>query len=78
MDHPGLMRRLQRLGDLLRNRERLIHRDRPLRDPVGEGRPLDQLQDERPRPLGFLDAVDGSDVGMVEAGENLRLPGKTW
>ena len=35
---------------------------------------FDQFQDERPRPLGFLDAVDGGDVGVVEAGEDLRLP----
>ncbi len=26
------------------------------------------------RALGFLDAVDGGDVGVVEAGEDLRLP----
>ena len=72
MDHPRLVRRLQCLGDLLRNGERLIERDRPLSDPVSQSRPLDQLQDERPRPLGFLDAVDGGDVGVVEAGEDLR------
>ena len=71
---PRLVCRLQRLGDLLRNRQRLIQRDRSLRDPVGEGRPFDQLQHQRPRPLGFLDAVDLGDVGVVEAGEDLRLP----
>ncbi len=67
------MRRLQRLGDLFRNRQRLIQRDRPLGDPVREGRAFDQLQDQRPRPLGLLDAVDGGDVGVVEADEDLRL-----
>ena len=35
MDHPGLMRGLQRLGDLLGDRQRLIQGDRPLREPVG-------------------------------------------
>ena len=74
MDYPRFVRSLQRFGDLLRNRERLIQRDCPLRDPVSESRSLDQLQHERPRPLGFLDAVDGGDVGVVEAGEDLRLP----
>ena len=74
MDDSSLMRRLQCLGDLLRNRERLIDGDRPLRDPVCQRRPFDQLQDERPRPLGLLDAVDGGDVRVVEAGEDLRLP----
>ena len=33
MEDPGLMYRLQRLGDLLHNRERLIQRDWPLRNP---------------------------------------------
>ena len=74
MDHPRLVRRFQRLRNLLRNRQRLIQRDRPLRDPVSEGRALDQLQHQRPRPLGLLDAVDGGDVRVVEAGEDLRLP----
>ena len=74
MDDPRLVGRLQRLGDLLRNRQRLVRWDRPLRDPVGERRPLHQLQHQRPRPLGLLDTVDGGDVGMVEAGEDPRLP----
>ena len=74
MNHPRLVRGLQRLGDLLGNRQRLIQWDRPLRDPIGQGRAFHQLQHERPRPLGFLDAVDGGDVGVVEAGEDLRLP----
>ncbi len=57
-----------------RTRQRLIQRDRTLRDPVGQRWPFNQLQHQRPRPLGFLDAVDGGDVGVVEAGEDLRLP----
>ena len=44
------------------------------RDPVSQGRSFDQLQHERPRSLGFIDAVDGGDVRLVEAGEDLRLP----
>ena len=74
VDDATLMGRFEGFGDLLGNRQRLIQRDRPLRDPLGEGRPLDQLQHERPRALGFLDAVDGGDVRVVEAGEDLRLP----
>ena len=74
MNDPSLMRRLQRLGDLLRNRQRLIQRDRPLRDAVSQGRTFNQLQHQRPLPLGFLDAENGGDVGVVEAGEDLRLP----
>ena len=62
VDDALLMRRFQRLGDLLRNRQRLIQRYRPLRDPVSERRAFNQLQHQRPRPLGLLDAVDGGDV----------------
>ena len=43
MDHPCLVRGLQRLGNLLRNRQRLIQRDRPLRNAVRERRPFHQL-----------------------------------
>jgi hypothetical protein len=46
----------------------------PLRDPDRQGRSLDQLQHQRPRAVGFLDAVDGGDVRVVEAGEDLRFP----
>ena len=36
--------------------------------------PDSSLQDERPRAVGFLDAVDGGDVRVVQAGQDLRLP----
>ena len=72
-DDTLLMRRLEGFSDLLGNRQRLVYGNRPLRDPIRQRRPLNQLQDERPRPLGFLDAVDLRDVGMVETGQYLRL-----
>ena len=74
MDHPGFVRGLQRLGDLFRNRQRLVDGDRTLRDPVSKGRSFDQLQDERLGVVGLLNAVDGGDTRGVEAGEHLRLP----
>ncbi len=74
MDHSSFMRGLQCLSNLFGNRQRLVERDRPLGDPVSEGRPLDQLQHQRPRALGLLDAVDGGAVRVVEAGEDLGLP----
>ena len=42
MDDALLVRRLERFGDLPRDRQCLIDRNRALRDPVGERRPLDQ------------------------------------
>ena len=74
MDHTRFVRRLQRLRDLLGNRQRLIQRDRPLGDPVGEGRAFNELQDQRLRVVGFLDAVDGRDPRVVEARQHLRFP----
>ena len=37
MDDALLMRRFQGFGDLLRNRQGLVDRNRTLRDAVGEG-----------------------------------------
>ena len=74
MDHTGFMRGFQSLGDLLCNRQRLIHRDRPLGDPVSQGRPFHQLQDEGSGLVALLDAVDLRDVRMVEGRQDLRFP----
>ena len=43
VDDPLLVRRFERLGDLLRDRQRLVERDRPARDPLRRG--------PRPRPV---------------------------
>ena len=43
MDDPLLVRRFERLGDLLRDRQRLVERDRAARDPL--------RRDRRPRPV---------------------------
>ena len=57
------------------SRSAALHRqESALRDPVSQGRSLHQFQHQRPRPLGFLDAVYLGDVRVVQAGEDLRLP----
>ena len=38
----------------------------PLRDPIGERRPFDQLHDQRVQAAGILEAVDRGDVRMIE------------
>ena len=48
-------------------------RQRPARQAIGEGRSLDQLERQRRHAIGFLQAVDGADVRMVERGEQSRL-----
>ena len=52
----------------------LVQRDRPLLEAIGQGRPVDQLQDQRARAAGFLQAVDLSDVRVVQRGEDAGLP----
>ena len=49
VDDALLVRGFERLGNLLRNRQRFIDGNRPLRDAVRERRPLDQLHHERTR-----------------------------
>jgi len=41
------MRRRERLGNLSRDRQRLVNWNRPLRDTVGECGPLDELEHQR-------------------------------
>ena len=43
VDDAVLVRRFERLGDLPRDREGLVHRQSPAGDSLGEGRPLDEL-----------------------------------
>ena len=74
MDDSLLMGRFEGFGDLLGNRQCLVERDRPLRDAVRQGWPLDQLQDQRPDAIRLLQAVDGADVRMVQRGQHLGFP----
>ena len=74
MDDAVLVRGFERLGDLARDRQRLVERERRLRDAIGERR--------RPRrapsrahwlPSALFEAVDLGDVRVVQRGEQLRL-----
>jgi hypothetical protein len=40
MDDPLFMRRFERLGNLPRDRQHLVERDRSLRDPIGQRGPF--------------------------------------
>ena len=58
MDDALLVRRFERVGDLPRDRQRFVERNRALRDAIGERRPFDQLEDERVRRATVFEAVD--------------------
>ena len=70
-----LMCRFEGFGDLFRDGQGLIDRDRPLGDAIRQGRPLNQLKDERKAAFDsvFFDSVDGRDIRVVETGQHLRF-----
>ena len=72
-----VVRRLERLRDLSRDRQRFVDRNRPLGDAVGERRSLDELHHESRRAFTLLETVNLCDVRMVEPGEHFRLALKT-
>jgi hypothetical protein len=49
MDDPSLMCGFQRLGDLLRDRQRLVQRDWRARNPLAEVLAFDQFHHQRAR-----------------------------
>ena len=68
-----LVRRLQRLRDLARDRERLVQRHRPARDPLRQRLALDELEHQRTDAARLLDAVDVRDAVVVERCQDLGL-----
>ena len=62
------------LGDLLRDGERLVDRNRSLFDALRQRRPFDQFQDQRPHALGLFQPVDAPDVRVVQRGQDLGFP----
>ena len=59
MDDALLVRGFERVGDLLRDRQRFVERDRAARDPLRQILALDQFHHERAcTPADFFEAVD--------------------
>ncbi len=73
VDDPLLVRGLERLGDLPRDGEGLVERERAALQPFGEVFALDELHDEGADAARLLEAVDRGDVGVLQLGEDLRL-----
>ncbi len=73
MDDPDLVRRFDRLGDLLRDGQHVLEWNRPTRDPVRQRRPLDQLHHQRGLTVSAFEAVNPGDVGMVQRSEDFRF-----
>ncbi len=76
MDDPLLVRRFECLGNLLRNRQRFVDRDRAFRDPLREVVTLDQFHHQRGDATAFFEAVDVGDVRVIQRGERFGFAGE--
>jgi hypothetical protein len=83
MDDTLLVRRFERLGDLFRNGQRFFDRQpfcpQPFAlcslpfDPFRQCRPFDELEHEGVLLAAVFEAVDRSDIRVIEGGEHLRF-----
>ena len=71
MDDPLLVRGFERLGDLLRDGQCFVDRDRASRDALREILALDEFHHERRDAAALFEPVDAGDVRMVQRGEGL-------
>ena len=67
------MGRLQRLGNLLGDRQRLIDRNRSLGNAIRQRRTFDELEDERFDAVRLLQPMNPADMWMVQRGKHLRF-----
>ena len=73
MDDALLMRRLERVGDLARDRERLLNGSGARRQTLGQRRAFHELEHEAAHAVGLFQSVDRADVRMIERREHARL-----
>jgi hypothetical protein len=71
MDDPQGVSDLESLGNLAGGLKSIIHRERSLLDPHGQGLAFGQLHDEEALPFVFFETVEGGDILVAERGEQL-------
>ena len=79
MDDAEFVRGVERVGDLLRDRQGFVQRQAigAGRQAMGRGDPsrqvvaLDQLHHEGGDALALFESIDGGDIGMVQRGKGL-------
>jgi len=64
--NPFLVRRLEGIGNLPRDPNCVVKRQRALFEPLGERRAFDELEHEKARALLLLESMDLRDVRMIE------------
>jgi hypothetical protein len=77
MDDATLVRRIERVRDLRRDRQCFIDRNRTARQPLCEILAVDKFQDQSEHAVGVFEAMDLGDVRMIERREHFRLALKT-
>jgi hypothetical protein len=73
VNDPDVMGGFERLRNLQRDRQCLLEWNWTLLDPLGERRPVDELEDERMHAVGYLEAMNRRDAWMAEGRQQLRL-----
>ena len=73
MDDALLVCGFECLGDLLRDWQRFINRDRAARNALRQVLALDEFHHQRREVGCLLESVDRGDVGMVEGREDFRF-----
>ena len=73
MDDAQLVRRLEGFGDLSRDGQRLVGRQRPAGNHRRQILASHQFHHERPTAQELLDAVDRRDTGVIQRRERLRF-----
>jgi len=78
MDDPLLVRRLEPLDDLPRDRKHFVEWHRTGEEALGERRPFDQLHHESAHVVSgfsrtFFEPVNRGDRRMIERGQQLRF-----
>ena len=67
------MRLVERVGDLDRNLQRLVERQRPLLQARGQRLAVQMRHDQVVRAIDAADVVDAADVGMVQGRDGASL-----
>ena len=77
MNDALLVRRFERLRDLLGDGQRLIERNGAARDALRQILAFDEFHHQRGHVAAIFNAVDGGDVGMIQRREHFRFALKT-
>ena len=73
MDDAFLVRRIERVRDLLGDGQRLLDREWSFGDPLGKSVALDELEHEAADVTALFDAVNCRDVRMIQRREYPRF-----